>query len=103
VAGPEFRYPTLTIGRATTGFGAIHEKQFRVVDRVTYGLGSGPGSHLLKAGLEVSRVNADQFTPNNGPGVFRFRTENGAPFEASIGIGFFDPQSDRDAFSELWG
>ncbi|HYN80138.1 MAG TPA: carboxypeptidase regulatory-like domain-containing protein [Gemmatimonadaceae bacterium] len=102
VAGPELRYPTLIIGRANE-FGAVNEKQFRVIDRVTYGVGSGPGSHLLKAGFEVSRVNLDQFTPNNGPGSFRFRTESGAPFEASIGVGYFDPHSDRDAFAELWG
>jgi len=100
--GPELRYPTLIIGRANE-FGAVNERQFRVIDRLTYGLGSGPGSHLLKAGLEVSRVNLYQFTPNNGPGSFRFRTENGAPFEGSIGIGFFDPHSDRDASAELWG
>ena len=101
-SGPELRYPTFTVGRANE-FGAINERQFRVIDRLTYGIGSGPGSHLLKAGLEVSRVNLEQFTPNNGPGSFRFRTENGAPFEASIGIGFFDPLSDRDAFADLWG
>jgi hypothetical protein len=100
--GPELRYPTLIIGRANE-FGAINERQFRAIDRVTYGLGSGPGSHLLKAGLEVSRVNVDQFTPINASGAFRFRAENGVPFEGSIGVGFFDAQSDRDAFAELWG
>lgn len=102
VPGPEFRYPTLTIGRATA-VGEIHETQFRIVDRVTYGVGSGPGSHLLKAGLEISRVNADQFTPNSGQGVFRFRTETGDPFEASIAVGFIDPRSERDAFTALSG
>jgi len=102
VAGPELRYPTLTIGRATD-FGETHEKQFRAVNRVTYGLGSGPGGHLLKAGVEIARVNADQLAPNLGSGLFRFRTENGNPFEASIAVGFVDPRSDRDAFTELRG
>jgi len=102
VVETELRYPTLIIGHAD-GIVAIHEKQIRAIDRFTYGFGSGPGSHLLKTGLEIARVSADQFSPSNRDGLFRFRTETGAPSDATIGIGFFDPASDRDALASLRG
>lgn len=101
VPGPEFRYPTLTIGRA--GYLDIHEGQLRLADRVTYSSGSGPGSHLLKAGLELGRVTAEQFSPQNGSGVFSFRSETAEPYEALIAVGFFDPESIEDARTSLVG
>jgi hypothetical protein len=101
VDGPTFNYPTLSIGHGD-GFD-IHEKQFRVIDRLTYPIGSGPGSHLLKLGVEMARVSADQFSPTASRGTFRFRTETGNPDQATIGVGFYDPLSDRDALSSLSG
>ena len=102
VPGPELRYPTLTIGRANGTF-EIHESQFRIVDRFTYSLGHGPGNHLLKAGAEAGRVAADQFTPNSAGGSFRFRSETGDPFEATIAVGFTDPESELDARTDVQG
>ena len=102
VSGPTFNYPTLTIGRGDATF-TIHEKQLRAIDQLTYPIGTGPGSHLLKLGVETGRVSADQFSPTSGQGVFRFRTETGNPDQATIGVGFFDPSSDRDARSSLSG
>ncbi|HKN64644.1 MAG TPA: hypothetical protein VJW73_00105, partial [Gemmatimonadaceae bacterium] len=69
----------------------------------TYPIGTGPGSHLLKLGVEMGRVSADQFSPTSGRGVFRYRTETGNPDQATIGVGFYDPTSDRDARSSLSG
>jgi len=102
VDGPTFNYPTLTIGHGDATF-KIHEKQFRAIDRVTYSIGSGPGSHLIKLGLETARVSADQFAPTSSNGVFRFASETGSPTQATIGVGFYDPTSDRDALSSLSG
>jgi hypothetical protein len=102
VGGPTFNYPTLTIGHGDAIF-EIHEKQFRAIDRFTYAIGSGPGSHLLKVGLEGARVSADQFAPNSRDGVFRFSRETGSPDQGNIGVGFYDPSSDRDARSSLSG
>jgi hypothetical protein len=102
VVGPELRYPTLDIGHAD-GIVQIHEKQFRAIEHLTYGIGSGPRSHLLKTGLEIARVSTDQFTPNNRDGLFRFKTETGTPSDATIGVGFYDPTSDRDALTSLKG
>lgn len=101
VIGPEFQFPTLTIGRA--GYLDIDESQLRLANRITYSNGSGPGSHLLKAGLEIGRVTAVQFSPQNGQGVFRFRTETAEPFEALIGVGFIHPETIEDARTPLLG
>jgi hypothetical protein len=98
----ELRYPTLVIGRANGTF-EIHESQFRIVERFTYSLGRGPGSHVLKAGMEAGRAITDQFTPNGRDGSFRFRSETGAPFDAQIAVGLTDPDSDRDAWSDING
>ncbi len=102
VPGPEFRYPTLRIGRASAAFG-IDETHLRLVERVTYGAGSGPGSHLLKGGLEISRASQRQYQPMNRNGLFIFRTELAEPHEAQIGLGLLDPESDRDATASFAG
>lgn len=99
--GPEFRYPALTIGRA--GYLDIDETQLRISDRLTYSTGSGPGSHLLKAGIELGRVTAVQFSPQNGSGVFSFRSDTAQPHEALIAIGFFHPETIEDARTSLTG
>jgi hypothetical protein len=102
IDGPTFNYPTLIIrnSNATSG---IHEKQLRAIDRVTYPIGSGPGSHLLKLGVEMGRMSADQFSPTASQGVFRFKTETASPDQGVIGVGFYDPTSERDALSSLSG
>ncbi|HEY0243207.1 MAG TPA: TonB-dependent receptor [Gemmatimonadaceae bacterium] len=102
VRSAEMRYPTLSIGRANGTF-HIFEKHFRAVERFTYSLGRGPGSHLLKSGIEASRVITDQFTPNGRDGSFRFRSETGEPFEGLIAVGLMHPESDRDARTEIDG
>ena len=65
VAGPVLRYPTLGIGRGNS-HNEVDETRVHVTERVTYSAGSGPGSHLLKGGVEVARVTAKQFAPTNG-------------------------------------
>jgi hypothetical protein len=99
---PEMQYPTLSIGRSNGTFD-IYETHFRAIERFTYSLGRGPGSHLLKSGIEASRVITDQFTPNGRDGSFRFRSETGEPFEGLISVGLTDPESDRDARTEING
>jgi hypothetical protein len=94
--GPELRYPTLKI-RRSDGDGQIREMQFRAVERLTYSVGTGPGSHLLKGGMEVSRVFLQQYTPNLAGGLFRFRSETADPFEGSIAVGLIHPESRQDA------
>lgn len=94
--GPELRYPTLRIGRTTASFD-IDETQLRLEDRLTYSLGSGPGSHLLKTGLSLARVTHETFNPINALGSFIFRTETATPHEGTIAVGLLHPDFERDA------
>lgn len=102
VPGPELDYPTISIGRANAAF-EIDETQLRAAERMTYSIGGGPGSHLLKGGLEISRVTARTFTPSNGRGLFTFLTETADPQSAVIAVGLIHPESDRDALADLTG
>ena len=53
--GPQLNYPGVTFG--TSGFPLIlHERHARFVDRATWNVNNGSGSHLFKAGLELSRI-----------------------------------------------
>lgn len=94
--GPELRYPTLRIGRSTAGFD-IDETHLRLEERLTYSLGSGPGSHLVKTGLSLARVTHFTFNPVNALGSFTFRTETAAPHEGTIAVGLLHPDSEREA------
>jgi hypothetical protein len=99
---PELRYPTVVIGRANGTFD-IHETQIRAVERFTYSLGRGPGSHLFKSGIEAGRATTDQFTPNGRDGSFRFKSETAEPFEGLIAVGLMNPESDIDARTDIDG
>ncbi|HSJ30154.1 MAG TPA: carboxypeptidase regulatory-like domain-containing protein [Longimicrobiales bacterium] len=100
--GAELRYPTVTIGRASPVFD-IDETHLRLVDRATYSTGSGPGSHLLKAGVELARVRASSIVGMNQHGVFRFRDLDTEPYEAAISVGFLHPEGNQDARAALSG
>jgi hypothetical protein len=102
VPGPVRVYPSITIG--TGGFPLVlRETHWRFVDRATYTLDAA-GTHLLKAGVEGSRVNASQFLPTNQYGSFSFPTDTSTlPNSASLGIGFFDPTATIDAKAALNG
>jgi hypothetical protein len=101
VPQPTLRYPTIRIGSGN-GF-KVDEAQFRLVERLTYSIRNGPGSHLLKGGSEISRVTASVYNPINLHGLFTFRSETADPAEAMIGVGFIHPDSDRDASSDMNG
>ncbi|MDF1505055.1 TonB-dependent receptor [Roseisolibacter sp. H3M3-2] len=102
VEGPVRVYPSVTVG--TGGFPLVlRETHGRFVDRATYTLDAA-GTHLLKAGVEASRVGASQFLPTNRFGSFSFPTDTSTlPNSASLGVGFFDPTSTADAKASLSG
>ncbi len=97
--GPVRIYPSITIG--TGGFPLVlRETHLRAVDRATF----TAGRHLLKAGLEASRVNASQFLPSNQYGSFSFPTDTSTlPNAATVGVGFYDATSTSDAKAALSG
>ena len=100
--GPQFNYPGATFG--TSGFPLIlHELHARVVDRATWNL-QAAGSHVLKAGVELSNISASQTFPNNKDGTFTFLTDTSTlPTTASIAVGFTDPNGISDAKASATG
>jgi len=103
VSRPQFSYPSIRIG--TAGFPlAINETHLRLVNRATYSVNDFYGTHVIKGGVEASRVSGDQYFPINRDGAFVFNTDTSTlPRSASIGVGFFNPAGDTDANSALTG
>ena len=102
--GPQFNYPGVQFG--TSGFPLIlSENHFRFVNRATYNLDGFGGSHVIKAGMEVSSVLAEQNQPNNTNGTFTFGSDdpNALPVSASIAVGFTDPNGTSDAIANATG
>jgi hypothetical protein len=96
-------YPSVTLGTATFPL-ELNETHLRLINRLTYTKDNWGGSHLFKAGVEVSRVSADQFSPNFQLGSFRFATDTSSqPNQATVGIGNRDPEGTSDALADLSG
>jgi hypothetical protein len=103
VPGPQLMYPSIQVGTAIFPL-VLNETHLRVIDRASYNKDDFFGSHLLKAGVELSHIKADQFSPNNLQGNFRFGTDADAlPNQAIIGIGFFNNTGTADALAKLSG
>jgi hypothetical protein len=100
--GPQFTYPSITLG--TAGFPLIlHETHTRLVDRATWNI-QAAGSHVLKAGVELSNIAASQTFPSNKDGTFGFLTDTSSlPNTASIAVGFTDPNGINDAKASATG
>ena len=103
VPGPQLTYPSITRGTATFPL-ELNETHLRLIDRFSFSKDDFLGSHLLKAGVELSRVNANQFSPNFRQGSFRFGQDTSTqPNQAVIGIGFENTSGTSDALAELSG
>lgn len=103
VPGPTRTYPGIVTG--TSGFPLeLREKHFRLVNRSTYNLDRFFGSHLIKFGAELSRINGSQYLPSNQNGSFNFLTDTSTnPNSASISIGFTNPTGTDDARASATG
>jgi len=101
--GPQLNYPGVQFG--TSGFPLIlQENHFRFVNRATYNLEKA-GSHIIKAGVELSSIDATQNQPNNTNGTFTFASDdpNALPTQATIAVGFTDPNGTTDAIASATG
>ncbi len=102
VPGPTFQYPGIQTGRTNFPF-AVRDLHLRAINKTSYTL-SGPGQHVLKGGLEISRVRTDVYRPNRKDGVFEFATDTSTqPLRGSIAVGLSDPTSTREARAEIAG
>ena len=101
--GPTRTYPGIITG--TAGFPLeLREKHFRLVNRSTYNVADWGGSHLVKFGLELARIDGSQYLPSNQFGSFNFLTDTSSlPNSASISVGFNDPSGTDDARAEATG
>ncbi len=101
--GPQLSYPGIIFG--TAGFPLIlKETHLRFVDRATFNVDNASGSHVIKAGVELSRIAATQNQPNNSNGTFNFLSDTSSlPNSASIAVGFTDPNGLSDAVASATG
>ncbi|MEO5814260.1 MAG: carboxypeptidase regulatory-like domain-containing protein [Gemmatimonadaceae bacterium] len=103
IPGPQRTYPGIVFG--TSGFPLIlKETHLRVVDRATWNVDNKAGSHVVKAGIELSNIAASQTFPTNKDGSFNFLTDTSTlPNTASIAVGFTDPNGLSDADASATG
>ncbi len=103
VPGPQLNYPSLVIGTATFPL-KLNERHLRFIDRASYTKDNWYGSHLFKAGVEISNIAADQFSPNFQQGSFRFAVDSSTvPNQATVGVGFPTTEGTGDALAEATG
>ncbi len=97
VPGPQLSYPGVVTG--TAGFPLIlKELHTRFVDRATWNVDNASGSHVIKAGVELSSITASQTYPINKDGTFSFLTDTSTmPYTASIAVGFISPNGIEDS------
>ncbi|MGQ0647009.1 MAG: carboxypeptidase regulatory-like domain-containing protein [Gemmatimonadaceae bacterium] len=101
VPGARRVYPSLNFGRNTFPL-ILEERHLRAIDKVTYTLPGG--KHIVNAGAEVTHVNTSSFLPSNKDGLFEYRTDTSSvPFRATVGVGFFNPNSTDDARAKATG
>lgn len=103
VPGPQLNYPSLITGTATFPL-KLNERHLRIIDRFSFSKDNWHGSHLFKAGAELSHIAADQFSPNFLQGSFRFAADTSTvPNQATIGVGFPTTDGTTDALAEASG
>ena len=103
VPGPQLNYPSLVIGTATFPL-KLNERHLRFIDRASFTRDNWGGSHLFKAGVELSHIAADQFSPNFKDGSFRFGVDSSTvPNQATVGVGFPTTEGTADALAEASG
>jgi hypothetical protein len=95
--GPTLRYPSIQMGRETSPL-LIDSRHIRAINKASYTLNGPGGQHVLKSGLEVSRVRVDTYRPSRRDGLFLFATDTSTqPRQGEIAVGRNDPESTRDA------
>ena len=103
VPGPQLNYPSLITGTATFPL-KLNERHLRIINRASLTRDNWHGSHLFKAGVELSHIAADQFSPNFMQGSFRFPVDSSTvPNQATVGVGFPTTDGTADALAKASG
>lgn len=103
VPQPTLLYPSIQTGRNLMPF-LNEERHLRLINKTSYSLNGPVGRHVLKAGLELSRVRVRVYRPFSNEGLFRFDTDTSTqPAFAQIGLGLQDPSSTREGQATVRG
>jgi hypothetical protein len=103
VPQPTLLYPSIQVGRSLIPF-LNEERHLRLINKTSYSLGGSSGHHLLKGGLELSRVRVRVYRPFSKEGLFRFAADTDTlPVFAQIGLGLQDPGSTREGQATVQG
>jgi hypothetical protein len=103
VPGPTLLYPGIHIGRFNIPF-LNEERHLRAINKTSYSFSGPTGQHLLKAGLELSRIWITVYRPSNKEGLFRFETDTSTqPVLGQIALGREDPTSTREGQATIRG
>jgi hypothetical protein len=103
VPQPTLLYPAIQVGRSLIPF-LNEERHLRAINKTSYSLSGPSGEHVLKAGLELSRVRVRVYRPFSKEGLFRFPTDTSTqPEFAQIGLGLQDPSSTREGQATVRG
>ena len=101
--GVTLRYPGIQTGRAAYP-STVHGRQIGVADMMMVPAHTAAGDHLLKAGVELTRITGMGFTPTSADGLFAFQTDTSTlPLSGQVGVGFLDPTSVDDARTPAGG
>jgi hypothetical protein len=100
---PSLLYPSIQVGRSLIPF-LNEERHLRVINKTSYSLNGPAGQHVLKAGLELSRIRVRVYRPFSKEGLFRFDSDTSTqPVFAQIGLGLQDPSSTREGQATVRG
>ena len=103
VPGPTFQYPGIQWGRSAFPQ-TLAERHVGFSDKASYALNGFGGRHVVKTGVELTRVWGRGYTPLSKDGLFRFQTDTSTqPQRGTIGVGFLDPSSTDDARATIHG
>jgi hypothetical protein len=103
VPGPTLLYPGIQVGRSNQPF-LNQERHLRLINKTSYSFSGFGGQHVLKGGLELSRVRLTVYRPSNSEGLFRFANDTSTqPAFAQIALGFEDPTSTREGQATIRG
>ena len=103
IPGPRLLYQGIQVGRTTHPL-FIRDEYLRAINRTSYTLSGPGGQHVIKSGLELTRVRTSVFQPLNAAGFFEFATDTSTqPESAQIGIGLGDPSSTHDGWGTIDG
>jgi hypothetical protein len=103
VPQPTLLYPAIHVGRILMPF-LNEERQLRAINKTSYSFSGPTGPHVLKAGLELSRIRVRIYRPFTSEGLFRFDTDTSTqPVFAQIGLGLQDPNSTREGQATIRG